>query len=57
MDFDSTEELNANFVKNILLTPMINGTKDGLIIKNNIFVDTTFSFSVQATTWGNVSAR
>ena len=46
LDFDSTEDMNANFAKSIVMKPVVNGTEDGLVIKNNVKVDTTFSFSL-----------
>jgi hypothetical protein len=50
-------EMNVNFRDNIIMSPIVNGTKDGLWIKNNIKVDTRFSFSLKVTTWGNIVQR
>lgn len=36
------------------MDPIVNGTKDGLYIKNNIKKDTKYAFSIKVTTWGNV---
>ena len=36
---------------------VVNGTDDGLLIRNNIKSDTFFQFSLQVTTWGDVVAR
>jgi len=51
-----TEEkgINENFVNSIFMDPIVNGTKNGLWIKNNIKRDTKYAFSVKVTTWGNV---
>ena len=58
MDLNSEKELNANYKdRSIFMNPVVNGTEEGLTIKNNIKVDTTFSFSLLARTWGNVTVR
>ena len=54
MDQSLKDEMNVNFVDNIFMLPVVNGTKDGLWIKNNVKVDTKFSFSLMVTTYGNV---
>ena len=54
MNQNLKDEMNVNFVDNIFMEPVVNGTKDGLSIKNNVKVDTKFSFSLMVTTYGNV---
>jgi len=50
--------MNVNFAKSIINNvKAVNGTEELLVIKNNIKVDTEFSFSVMAVTWGNRTAR
>jgi hypothetical protein len=46
--------INENFANSILMDPKVNGTKDGLWIKNNIKVDKKYAFSLKVTTWGDV---
>jgi hypothetical protein len=46
MNLNSAKEMNVNFAKNILLKSAVNGTEDGLTIKNNFLVDTEFSFTL-----------
>ena len=57
VDFDSDSDMNILFSNSIILNGIVNGTEDGLMIRNNIKVDTTFAFSVKVTTWGDVVAR
>jgi len=46
--------MNTNFEKSISLKGVVNGTESGLVIRNNIKVDTKFSFSIAIKTWGDV---
>lgn len=57
MDITPSEsEMNVNFADNIVMKPVVNGT-EGLFIRNNVKVDTKFSFSIMATTYGNIVQR
>ena len=53
----SDQVMNVNFGKSILVNGAINGTDEELVIRNNIKVDTQFTFSLMAVTWGNRTAR
>ena len=57
VDIDSDNDINILFSNNIILNGIVNGTEDGLMIRNNVKVDSTFAFSVKVTTWGDVVAR
>ena len=57
VNIKSDEEMNVNYNNNILLKGVVNGTENGLTIRNNIKVDTQFSFSILVTTWGEVTQR
>jgi hypothetical protein len=49
--------MNQNFYKSISLKSNVNGTENGLAIRNNLKVDTKFSFSIYVKTWGDVEGR